>query len=205
MRRWLLWVAVLSGVACGSSTEPGTVTKPNRGDTTPPEITNVTLPAPYTLVYRDTLAITFQVTDPGGVQLVSAERFVFGDAPNAKIVDTVTLNGRVSSSETVRFPGPLMDVHPPAAQITIHAVDLSGNKRDSTFLVYFTIPPSATGGVTYKGQSTAVVPGDTVDLQVSASDGIALEWLGYRIGAPVTVTDSVAVVGTTASHDSRSL
>ncbi|HKW12567.1 MAG TPA: hypothetical protein VJO33_19420 [Gemmatimonadaceae bacterium] len=201
MRRCVLWAVLVVGAACGSSTEPGTVTKPPAGDKTAPEITNVTLPSPYTLVYRDTLSITFQVTDPGGLQLVSAERLVFADAPNANIIDTITLNGRVASTDTVRFPGPQIDVHLPAAQITIHAVDLSGNKRDSTFLVYFTIPPSVTGGVTYKGQSTAVVPGDTVDLEVSASDGIALEWLGYRIGAPVAFTDSVAVVGTSASHD----
>ena len=201
MRRWFVWAALVVGASCGSSTEPGTVKKPPPGDKTPPTITNVTAPGPFTLVYRDTLSITFQVADAGGIQLVTAERLVFADAPNADVIDTIRLNGRVTSTETVRFPGPQMDLHPPAARITIHAVDLSGNKRDSTLWVSFAIPPSMTGNVTYKGEYTAVVPGDTVDLQVSASDHIALSWLGYRIGAPVNLTDSVAVTGTFVRYD----
>jgi hypothetical protein len=204
MRRALLCVISVmvagAGTSCGSSTEPGTVTKAPRGDNTPPDITNVLAPAPFELVYFDTLQITFQVSDAGGVQLVTAERQVFADAPNADVIDTIQLDGKVSGTETVRFAGPQMALHPPAAQITIHAVDLAGNKRDSTFWVSFASPPSLAGGITYKGQSTAVVPGDTVDLQVSASDRTAIEWLGYRIGAPVNVADSVAVTGASATH-----
>jgi len=203
--RWFVWAAsivtAVVGASCGSSTEPGTVTKAPPGDKTPPEITNITAPAPYSLVYFDTLQISFQVADPGGVGLVTVERIVFADSPNADVVDTVRLNGKVTSTETVLLPGPQMTLHPPATQVTIHAVDLAGNKRDSTCWVSFAIPPGLQGYVTFKGDYSTVVPGDTVDLQLMGSDQIALSWLGYRIGPPVSLADSVPATGTFQRSD----
>ena len=203
---WLVWAAIIGAWACGSSTEPATETNappPPLGDKRPPTIANVTAPGDFTLVYFDTLPISFQVSDAGGVQLVTVERLVFADAANADVIDTIRLSGATSSQQTVRLAPPKMDLHPPAAQITIHAVDLSGNKSDSTFWVTFAIPPSIAANVTYHGQSTVAVPGDTVDLQVSGSSSpqAPLTWLGYRIGPPLNVMDSVAVTGTSATHD----
>ena len=58
------------------------------------------------------------------------------------------------------------------------------------------IPPIVTDAVVI--QNDLLVPGDAFGIAVAAQDDRALAWVGYELGAPINLRDSVAVSGTTA-------
>lgn len=61
------------------------------------------------------------------------------------------------------------------------------------------LPPTVTGTITIPAGDTLLVTGETVRIIYSASDDWKLHWIGYRIGAPANVRDSVAFTGTSYS------
>lgn len=88
-------------------------------------------------------------------------------------VDLYDVGGNRAHQDLGQFA--LSDKAPPA----IHSVFLDANGQPATL-------PSAPS---YR-------PGDVAQLRLDVSDNTGLAWVGYRIGDPVNVADSVAVEGT---------
>ena len=59
------------------------------------------------------------------------------------------------------------------------------------------LPPTVSGNITIPAGDTVLVTGETVRITYTASDDWKLHWVGYRIGAPANVRDSVEFKGTT--------
>src|SRR5258705_9665707 len=59
-------------------------------------------------------------------------------------------------------------------------------------------PPTVSAGVIIAPGDTLAVTGETVRISIAASDDRRLGWVGYRVGAPANVRDSVPV--TAASY-----
>ena len=62
------------------------------------------------------------------------------------------------------------------------------------------VPPSVNGVASGPEPVLTFVPNDTLRLAVNASDNYKLAWVGYRIGAPASLRDSVAVTTRNASQ-----
>ena len=61
-------------------------------------------------------------------------------------------------------------------------------------------PPTVTGSVTGSFTPNFYLLGDTLQVTVNASDERELRYVGYRLVGPASTAESVAVGGTTASH-----
>jgi len=61
-------------------------------------------------------------------------------------------------------------------------------------------PPTVRATETAPAGDSSFVPGDTVQLDLDASDNQQLGWVGYRLGAPALGSDSVVATGTHVTH-----
>jgi hypothetical protein len=60
--------------------------------------------------------------------------------------------------------------------------------------------PVVSGAIAYPAGDTLAVSGDPLGIEVTAESRRTLAWVGYEVGAPVALRDSVAVTGKTATH-----
>ena len=61
-------------------------------------------------------------------------------------------------------------------------------------------PPLVGGSATGPETALTLVTGDTLRVTVNATDNHRLAWIGYRLGPPASVQDSVAVAAATGNH-----
>jgi hypothetical protein len=201
-RAQVAWAAFLvsATVQCGGTevTRPGAETR----DSTAPRLVSLTLPPPYSQLYRDSIPVSYTVEDASGVALVVIQREVWAD--NYSIAaDTLRPNGERTVTRSVRLPPPGSTLRAASARVTLYAADIRGNAAVSDTSVSFALPPSVGGTVRPGMTGSPAVPGDTVTIAIGASSKPALTWIGYRIGAPVNLQDSVATSGELARHEFR--
>ncbi|HWZ60800.1 MAG TPA: hypothetical protein VNW46_17580 [Gemmatimonadaceae bacterium] len=207
MRRWSAGLsacgvlsAALVGAACGSSSSPAGLSNG--------------LVGPLTIAFREAHAnpgdvVGFTVTLPGQIP------------PDAPLVLTPAFDGQRGKPDTTLVRANY-GMSPPEGTTLTGTVSLADGFPDgtltltislpdqhdssvATLIVRDTIPPIVRGvmveegGLPFTVQMTTLVPmlvpGPTDTLAVYATDNQDVAWIGYAIGSPANIRDSVAAQG----------
>lgn len=158
----------------------------------------------------DTITVEIQASDNAGVAVGLVH---FGGAFTA--TDTIPFYFRRSGSGSLRRAVPAGADFARPLTVAVEVRDAVGNVA-STTLESLTLrddaPPaqrSALVGwagtpVQYAGEAAFAV-GDNLTIELDASDNAALAWVGFRLGAPASLADSVAVGGAATYSATRQL
>ena len=158
----------------------------------------------------DTVVVSVQASDNAGI---AAAVVRFDGA--FMVADTVQLSYERSASFTVRRAVPMGADFAVPLSIAVEVYDAAPNHgraelapvtlRDdappavrSAFLGWAGTPTQ------YAGESAFQV-GEQVTLRLDAADNVGLAWVGFRLGTPAAVADSVAVGGSAEYAESRAL
>jgi hypothetical protein len=185
---------VVAATDSKSGTADATLTS---ADNSPPVLSSATAGMSPHL---DTVQVIAAATDNIGIAGV-AVRF----SGSFSGVDSITGNYRHALIDTIRY------VVPPTADfskqlvVTIDVYDVGSNRAHADlgqFALSDEAPPTLHSAlVTTDGQSAMLAsmaayrPGDQLQIQLDASDNVSLALVGYRIGAPANLADSIAVDG----------
>lgn len=204
---WTLALPYLPGsgdIALSATAQGGSATGSDQdtvavADLEPPELTAFDA-TPILLAPTDTITVTYSVHDNAGVywSLVRISgAFTATDSVDHAFAKQV--------NRTVRIPVPASTPLGSTFTVKVIASDPALH-RDSAIVgppiqVEDRYLPIVTGSsATGPEPGLTFVPNDTLRLQVNATDNYKLAWLGYRIGPPASLSDSVAVTGRSASH-----
>src|SRR5690349_505929 len=167
-------------------------------DLLPPQLTALDA-TPIVLVPTDTVTVTYSARDNAGVWwsvVRSSGAFTATDSVDHAFAKQV--------SRSVRIPVPASV--PMGATFTVKVIVADpALHRDSAVTAPIQVNdlglPSVTGVASGPEPVLTFVPNDTLRLAVNASDNYKLAWVGYRIGAPASLRDSVAVTTRNASQN----
>lgn len=166
-------------------------------DLLPPELTAFDA-TPIVLAPTDTVTVTYSARDNAGlwwtvVRISGA--FTATDSVDHAFAKQVTRSVRIPVPASAPI-GSTFTVKVIAADPALH--------RDSAVTVPIQVNdfylPTVTGVATGPEPVLTFVVNDTLRLAVNAADNYKLAWVGYRIGAPASLSDSVAVTGRSASR-----
>lgn len=154
--------------------------------------------------HLDTVQVIVSGTDNVAVMGVAVR---FSGAFTA--LDSLPPAYRVSIADTIRHAVPADADFSKQLAVSLDLYDVGGNRTHQD-LGQFTLRDDAapaihsafldvTGQPATLPSAPAYRPGDQVQIQLDASDNTRLAWVGYSIGPPVNVADSIAVSTTTYS------
>jgi hypothetical protein len=190
---------VLSAVAATDSKSGSAEATVTSADNSPPVFASATASLTPQL---DTVRVIIAATDNAGLTGV-AVRF----AGSFGAVDSISASYRRSIVDTIRYAVPANADFSKQLTVSVDLYDVGVNRAHAD-LGQFTLSDAAPPAVrsvllTTAGQPAALAaaaayrPGDQLRIQLDASDNVSLALVGYRIGAPANVGDSVAVDGPT--------
>jgi len=166
-------------------------------DLVPPELTALDA-TPIVLVPTDTVTVTYSASDNAGLWWT-----VVRISGAFTATDSVDHAFAKQVSRAVRIPVPASATMGSTFTVNVIAADPALH-RDSAvsapIQVNDLVPPSVNGVASGPEPVLTFVPNDTLRLAVNASDNYKLAWVGYRIGAPASLRDSVAVTTRNASQ-----
>ena len=164
-------------VGCTSTTAPT------------PAITVTMTVNPPTVPAGNAVTVLVTAVPSGGV---SVAEITIQTSGIFSVAESVAVQGTGAQSVTRNYvipgqtpPGPV-DFRATARGGTV------GGQAQARITVSDVTPPTANGSLTALGGGSSAVPGDTIQLAVSATDNHKIAWVGYRLGAPVMRSDSVA-------------
>ncbi len=154
----------------------------------------------------ETITVTLTVTPPsvpaGGVVTVTAAAVPSGNVSIQQI--TIQATGVFSVAESVAVQGAGSESvtrnYVVPSQTPPGRVDFTATARDGSVVghaeapatVLDVSPPTLSGTLTGSGGGSTFAPGDTIRVAVAAIDQDKVVWVGYRMGAPASRSDSVA-------------
>lgn len=170
-----------------------------RADFRPPTVAGSL--SPSTLSHGDTLSLTLQATDGAALawigETVTWDRPLDPECPTnpPPAADSAVASG-ATAQRTVRYAVPACTGQ---IFVTVFAADTAGNRAEVELdRIAVELPVSVVTGMLSDSLYTL---GDTVTVDVSASNARGLSWVGYRWYHPnFSGQDSVAVSGTDASE-----
>ncbi|HEY3221775.1 MAG TPA: hypothetical protein VGJ80_13675 [Gemmatimonadales bacterium] len=167
-------------------------------DLLPPELTALDA-TPIVLVPTDTVTVTYSARDNAGVWWT-----VVRISGAFTATDSVDHAFAKQVSRSVRIPVPASVTMGSTFTVKVIAADPALH-RDSAVTAPIQVNdlglPSVSGVASGPEPVLTFVANDTLRLAVNASDNYKLAWVGYRIGAPASLSDSIAVAGRNASQN----
>jgi hypothetical protein len=167
-------------------------------DQFPPELTAVDA-TPIALSPTDTLTVTYSARDDAGLWWRVVR---ISGAFTAS--DSVDLSFAKQVNRTVRIPVPASATMDATFTVKVIVADPALHRDSAVFTPPIQVNdhglPAVNGVASGPEPVLTFVAGDTLRLAVNASDNYKLAWVGYRIGAPASLSDSVAVTGRNASQ-----
>jgi len=161
----------------------------------------------------DTITVTLTVNPPsvpaGGVVTVTAAAVPSGNVSIQRI--TIQATGVFSVAESVAVEGAgsqsVTRNYVVPSQTAPGRVDFTATARGGSVVghaqapatVLDVSPPTLSGTLTGSGGGSTFVPGDTIRVAVAATDQDKVVWVGYRMGAPASRSDSVAGAAVTVN------
>jgi DNA-binding beta-propeller fold protein YncE len=151
-----------------------------------------------------------QVSDSlaGFVRVAGLCTTVAGSSPfrDSSVVIGGHIVGNTLAFQTAacRYSGAVQGVPPDRSARASGSVTCAGSEQGVTLNLHGTwqasyagdlFPPSAAGKVAGQDGDTIAVPGDTVRFVVSATDARRVAWIGYRVGPPANLQDSLPATG----------
>ena len=192
-------------VALTATATGGRVTATDRdtvpvADLLPPEVTALDA-TPIVLLPTDTVTVTYSARDAVGlwwtvVRISGA--FNATDSVDHAFVKQVTRSVRIQVPASAPM-GSTFTVKVIAADPALHLDTAATLPVQVTDLV----PPSVNAVETGPEPVLTLVPNDTLRLAVNVTDNYKLRWVGYRLGPPASLRDSVAITGRNASQNFR--
>ncbi len=153
---------------------------------------------PAALQPGEWLTVTYTATDNVGLAYTVVRvsgAFVAADSLDHGFAATIT--------RSVQFRVPPATPMGDTVRVRVVAAD-PALQRDSAAAAPVSVtdlsPPLVGGSATGPEAALTLVAGDTLQLTVNATDNHRLAWIGYRLGPPASVQDSVAVAAATGSH-----
>ena len=164
------------------------------------------------LTVRDSIAptMTWSVTPSGRMQPGDVLTVMLDAHDNALLNFTsIRITGVFSASDSVHYdftPGrhtltmtvPANAMLGGGTTIALSAGDYAGNRRDTVIAgpsMADLALPSVSGTVSGGRTGNVFAPGDTIALRIDATDNYRLARVGFRLGAPASVNDSVFIAG----------
>src|SRR5256885_13218298 len=192
-------------VALTATATGGRVTATDRdtvpvADLLPPEVTALDA-TPIVLLPTDTVTVTYSARDAVGlwwtvVRISGA--FNATDSVDHAFVKQVTRSVRIQVPASAPM-GSTFTVKVIAADPALHFDTAATLPVQVTDLV----PPSVNAVATGPEPVLTLVPNDTLRLALNVTDNYKLRWVGYRLGPPASLRDSVAITGRNASQNFR--
>ena len=168
-------------------------------DLLPPELTALDA-TPIILVPTDTVTVTYSARDNAGVWWTVVRisgAFTATDSVDEAFAKQV--------NRTVRIPVPASATMGATFTVTVIAADPALHQDSAVFTPPIQVNdhglPAVNGVASGPEPVLTFVANDTLRLAVNASDNYKLAWVGYRIGAPASLSDSIAVTGKSASQN----
>jgi len=167
-------------------------------DSIPPVVSQVQLRPTASVQRGDSVYVDFVASDNAGVAHAIVHwtgAFTRTDTVAAPVARTMTghLAVRVPADARIGV----------AMNAGVEAVDVAGNRASAAaapVLIVDLRPPALSGTATGSTPGTLLGLGDTLIISLNASDDDAVAWIGYGLGAPASVSDSVAVTGASGAH-----
>ena len=192
---------------CTIDLDPGRVTVTSawsmrRADFRPPTVSGSVNPG--VVSHGDTVSISLQATDLAALawlgETVTWDRPLDPECPTSPpaVADSAAASGS-TGSRTSRYAVPACTGQ---IFVTVFAADTAGNRAQVELApIFVELPMSVVEGAL---SDTLFTLGDTVTVDVSATNARGLSWVGYRWYHPnFAGQDSVAVSGTDASEQLR--
>jgi hypothetical protein len=169
-------------------------------DILPPDVTALDA-TPIVLLPTDTVTVTYSAHDAVGlwwtvVRISGA--FTATDSVDHAFAKQVT--------RPIRFQVPASAPMGSTFTVKVIAADPALHLDSAVTLpvqVTDLVPPSVNAVATGPEPVLTMVATDTLHLAVNATDNYKLAWVGYRLGPPASVRDSVAITTKTRSQDFR--
>ena len=167
-------------------------------DLLPPELTALDA-TPIVLVPTDTVTVTYSARDNAGLRWT-----VVRISGAFTATDSVDLSFAKQVNRTVRIPVPASATMDATFTVKVIVADPALHRDSAVFTPPIQVNdhglPAVSGVASGPEPALTFVANDTLRLAVNASDNYKLAWVGYRIGAPASLSDSVAVTGRNASQ-----
>lgn len=162
-------------------------------------------------------ALAVSCSDEGLLELIQSGSAVVGTvqqsgsctAPGGSVDNsgTANLSGLVFTESTIRFEaagchyaGDLFGAPVDSAAGSVSCTFQAGGSTVTLTGTWFSVkgvdldPPTVSGAVGWPQGDTLFVPADTLVVSVTAADDRRLTWVGYRLGPPANLRDSVEVM-----------
>jgi hypothetical protein len=166
-------------------------------DPLPPDVTALDA-TPIVLLPTDTVTVTYSAHDAVGVWWTVVRisgAFNATDSVDHAFVKQVTRSVRIQVPASAPM-GSTFTVKVIAADPALHLDSAATPPVQVTDVV----PPSVNAVATGPEPVLTLVANDTLQLVVNATDNYKLGWVGYRLGPPASLRDSVAITTTNASQ-----
>ena len=146
----------------------------------------------------DSITVSYTATDNVGLSYT-----VVRLSGSLAAADSLNHGFAPSVTRTVRFGIPATAHLGDTVRVRVVAADEALN-RDSAAAAPLTVTdvaaPIVGGSATGPDPVLTLLSGDTLRIIVNATDNYRLAWIGYRLGPPAAVQESVAVAAPTGSH-----
>jgi hypothetical protein len=167
-------------------------------DLLPPDVTALDA-TPIVLLPTDTVTVTYSAHDEVGLWWT-----VVRISGAFTVTDSVDHGFAKQVTRSVRIPVPASTPMGSTFTVKVIAADPALHLDSATTLpvqVTDLVPPAVNATATGPEPILTLVANDTLRVAVNATDNYKLAWLGYRLGPPASLRDSVAITGRNATQN----